>query len=230
LFERFLQVSRSVLEEMISRDDLLAIYFHGSYARRDLHLASDIDIVALVRGEGIYSWERREREGVIVSINIRSRDVMERMLASDPWTIVGLQDAEVFYDPKGLIAGYRNRAVLSDEMWRELVMDSFDDACSNLGRAERALNESDPVSAMLCLRESAIKLCEMYVYRDRQLPRNLRHLWKAYKRMRRQEPFEEIFLEVQGLRNISEDVCESAVHKMRHLLESLRKSKLICGE
>ena len=149
MFEKFLRVLGEVLEEIVSRDATIAIYVHGSYARRDLHQASDIDVVALVQGEGIYCWERRDIEGVIISTNLRSLDVMDRMVESDPWTIVGLKDAEIFYDPRGLLAGYRDRALLSEELWQELVVDSLDDARINFGRAEKAFSGGDLVSAML---------------------------------------------------------------------------------
>lgn len=220
MFEKFSMVLKDVLGKLISRDETVVVYVYGSYARRDLHRTSDIDMVALMRGEGIYGWERREREGVVVSINLCSLDVMERMLESDPWTIVGLQDAEILYDPKELVAGYRDRATLSDELWRGLVEDSFDDARSNLGRAERALEEGDLISAMLCLRESSKRLCEMYIYESRRIPRNLRHLWKEYEEAKAWEPFRNIFLEVQGLKNISRETCKSAICKIRSSLES----------
>ncbi|NIQ05574.1 MAG: hypothetical protein GWO20_07560 [Candidatus Korarchaeota archaeon] len=31
----------------------------GSTARGDVHLLSDIDLVVLVKGEGIFQWERK---------------------------------------------------------------------------------------------------------------------------------------------------------------------------
>lgn len=226
MFEKFLMFLKDVLGELVSRDETIAVYVHGSYARRDLHRTSDIDMVALMRGEGIYGWERREREGVVVCINLRSLDVMERMLESDPWTIVGLQDAEILYDPEGLVAGYRDRATLSDELWRELVIDSFDDARLNLGRGEKALKEGDLISATLCLRESSKRLCEMYIYQSRRIPRNLRHLWKEYEKVKARDPFRNIFLELQGLKNISREACESAICKIKSILESSPRARV----
>jgi hypothetical protein len=82
-----------------------------------------LTLLVLVRGSGIYRWERRLVQNVMVNIAVRSKDVLERMAKEEPYTIWGLQEARILYDPQGILEALKREARLTPEAEEEFLGD-----------------------------------------------------------------------------------------------------------
>jgi len=51
---------------------VIGIAVIGSVARGDIHFLSDVDLLVLVKGTGIYRWERRLVKDTVVNVATRS--------------------------------------------------------------------------------------------------------------------------------------------------------------
>ncbi|MCR4404625.1 MAG: nucleotidyltransferase domain-containing protein [Candidatus Acetothermia bacterium] len=198
LAEKYLHLARKVAEELQTDESVLGCAVQGSVARGEVHPRSDIDLLVLVKGSGIYRWERRVIEGIMVNIALRSQDVLERMAKEEPYTIWGLQEAQILYDPRGILQALKDEARLTPEVEREFLDDLLDEARSLIGKAERALAEGDLESALLWLRRGAMELAELIFYKEKGRRIRLIHFWQELQTLSSVE-FRELFARIQGL-------------------------------
>jgi predicted nucleotidyltransferase len=82
---------------------VIGIAVIGSVARGDIHFLSDVDLLVLVKGTGIYRWERRLVKDTVVNVATRSTDVLKRMAKENPDTIFSLREALILYDKKSIL-------------------------------------------------------------------------------------------------------------------------------
>lgn len=198
LADRYLSIAKRVAEELQANEEVIGCAVIGSTAREDVHPKSDIDLLVLVKGSGIYRWERRIVQGIAVNIALRSQDVLERMAREEPYTIWGLQEARVLYDPQGVLLSLKREARLTPEVEEEFLGDLLDEARSLLGKAERALDEGDLESSLLWLRRGAMELAELLFYKERGRRINLVHFWREVQGLSSPPGFKELFAKVQG--------------------------------
>jgi predicted nucleotidyltransferase len=201
LAEKYLSIAQLVAEELRASEDVLGCAVQGSTARGEVHPKSDIDLLVLVRGSGIYRWERRLIQNVMVNIAVRSKDVLERMAKEEPYTIWGLQEARILYDPQGILEALKREARLTPEAEEEFLSDLIDEARSLIGKAERALDEGDPESCLLWLRRGAMELAELIFYKEKGRRIGLIHFWQELQTLSSTE-FKELFARIQGLQAV----------------------------
>jgi predicted nucleotidyltransferase len=195
LAEKYLGIAQRIAEELQASEDVLGCAVQGSTARGEVHPRSDIDLLVLVRGSGIYRWERRLIQNVMVNIALRSKDVLERMAKEEPYTIWGLQEARILYDPQGILEALKREARLTPEAEEEFLSDLIDEARSLIGKAERALDEQDFESCLLWLRRGAMELAELIFYKEKGRRIRLIHFWQELQTLSSTE-FKELFARI----------------------------------
>ncbi len=198
LAEQYLRIAKQVAEELQADEDVIGCAVWGSTARGDVHPKSDIDLLALVKGSGVYKWERRVHQNIAVNIALRSQDVLERMAQDHPYTIWGLQESRILYDPQGILRSLKGEARITRAAEEEFLGDLLDEARSFIGKAERALEEDDLESSLLWLRRGAMELAELLFYKERGARINLMHFWREFRSLSSPPGFKELFARIQG--------------------------------
>lgn len=206
LAERYLRIAIEIAEELRRDENVIGCAVTGSVARGDVHSKSDIDLLVLVKGNGIYEWERRTLQDVVVNIAWRSSDVLERMAMDHPDTIWALKDAQVLYDPQGTLHSLKHKATITGTVEEEFLGDLLDEARSFMGKAGRALAENDRESSLLCLRQAAIKIAERMFYEQRGRRTNPMRFWQELRALSLPNGFKDLFIEIQGFQSIDVDL------------------------
>jgi hypothetical protein len=177
--------------------------------------------LVLVRGSGIYRWERRLIQNVMVNIALRSQDVLERMAKEEPYTIWGLQEARILYDPQGILEVLKREARLTPEVEEEFLGDLLDEARSLIGKAERALDEQDFESCLLWLRRGAMELAELIFYKEKGRRIRLIHFWQELRTLSSTE-FKELFARIQGLQAVERAELAEMLERLGAFLLKLK--------
>jgi len=204
LAEKFLRVAEQVVEELQANEDVIGCAVLGSTARGDVHPKSDIDLLALVKGSGVYEWERRIVQNIVVNIALRSPDVLERMAQDHPHTIWGLKESRILYDPQGILRSLKDEVKMTRAAEEEFLGDLLDEARSLIGKAERALDEHDLESSLLWLRRGAMELAELLFYEERGRKINLIRFWQEIQDLSSSPGFKELFARIQGFEAVEE--------------------------
>lgn len=216
LAEKFIRIAEQVVEELQADEDVIGCAVLGSTARGDVHPKSDIDLLVLAKGTGVYGWERRIVQNIVVNIALRSPDVLDKMAKDHPHTIWGLQESKILYDPQGILRSLKSEAKMTRAAEEEFLGDLLDEARSLIGKAERALEEHDLESSLLWLRRGAMELAELLFYKERGRRINLVHFWWEIQGLSSPPGFKELFAKVQGF----EAVEETRLAEMLERLES----------
>ncbi len=216
LADEHLRVAKQVAEELQLNEDVVGCAVQGSVARGEVHPKSDIDLLVLVKGNGIYQWERRIVQNIMVNLALRSQDVLEGMAKDEPYTIWGLQEARILYDPQGILQALKGEAKMTPEVEEEFLGDLLDEARSLIGKAERALDEGDLETSLLWLRRGAMELAELLFYREKGRRINLLHFWREIQGLSSPPRFKDLFAQVQGF----EAVGEAQLAEMLERLEA----------
>ncbi len=198
LAEKYLRIAKRIAEGFRMDEDVLGCAAYGSVARGDVHPKSDVDLLVLVEGDSVYRWERRVVRDVVVNIALRSQDVLERMAKEEPYTIWGLQEARILYDPRGILAALKGDAKMTTEVEEEFLGDLLDEGRPLIGKAERALDEDDLESGLLWLRRGAMEPAELIFYKEKGRRIRLFHFWQEIQVLPSTE-FRELFAKIQGL-------------------------------
>lgn len=196
LAEKYLSIAKEVAEELQANEEIIGCAVYGSTARGNVHPKSDIDLLVLVKGSSVYQWERRVIENISVNVTLRSQDVLERMAHDEPYTIGGLQEAQILYDPQGILQTLKNQARMTLEVEEEFLGDLLDEARSLIGKAERALDEGDLESSLLWLRRGTMELAELIFYKEKGRRIKLIHFWQELQAISSRE-FKELFARIQ---------------------------------
>ena len=222
LADRNLSIAKQVAEELRVNEEVIGCAVIGSTARGDVHPMSDIDLLVLVKGSGVYQWERRIAGDISVNIALRSQDVLERMAKDEPYTIWGLQEARILHDPQGILQALKRKARLTPEVEEEFLGDLLDEARSLLGKAERALDEHDLESSLLWLRRGAMELAELLFYKERGRRIKLVHFWQEIQSLSSPPGFKELFAQVQGFEAVEEARLAEMLKRLEAHLPNLR--------
>lgn len=196
LAKKYLRIAQQAVEAFRANPDVLGCAVYGSTARGEVHPKSDIDLLVLVKGSSVYHWERRIIENISVNAALRSQDVLERMAHDEPYTIWGLQEAQILYDPQGILQTLKSQARMTPEVEEEFLGDLLDEARSLLGKAERALDEGDLESSLLWLRRGTMELAELIFYKEKGRRIRLIHFWQELQTLSSAE-FKELFARIQ---------------------------------
>ena len=205
LAERYLRISEQVAGEIRVEKDAIACAVLGSAARGDVHPKSDIDLLVVVEGSGVYEWERRILQNIVVNIALRSQDVLEKMAQDHADTILALRSARILYDPEGILGTVISKATMAGAVEAEFLADLLDEARSFLGKSERALAEHDLESSVLCLRQGATKLAELMFYEQMGRRINPMRFWQEIQTIPSPKGFRELFARVQGFQAVERD-------------------------
>jgi len=122
--EERLQLAREVVVKLKERykDDLLAVAVFGSVARGEDEDFSDVDMIAVVQGEGIADDCNAIMDGLKYAIDVFSRDIVLGKMTSVhmrwPWLAGKFVTAVPLYDEQGVFASYK-------ETFRNLVREDF---------------------------------------------------------------------------------------------------------
>lgn len=218
LAAQYLRIAQQVAEALRADKDTIACAVLGSVARGDVHLKSDIDLLVLVEGTGIYRWTRRVVQGVVVNAALRSLDVLERMSQDHPDTILALREAVLLYDPRDILRPLQARATLSAAVAEELLRDLLDEARSFIGKAKRALDEGDLESSLLCLRQGAMRLTEMMFYREKGRRINPLRFWREIRSLSSPAGLAELFATIHGLQAVREAQLAEMLERLERFL------------
>lgn len=205
LAKRYLRIARQIADEIRADGNVIGCAVMGSVARGDVHSKSDVDLLVLVNGSGVYKWERRIVQGIVVNIAWRSRDVLERIAMDHPDTIWALREAQIPYDPQGILQSLKCKAAITGTVEEEFLGDLLDEARSFIGKAERALTEHDWESSLLCLRQAAMKLAERMFYEQRGRRIDPMHFWQGLRTLSLPIGFKELFVGIQGFQSVDGD-------------------------
>ena len=218
LARHYLRIARQVADELRADGETIACAVLGSVARGDVHHKSDVDLLALVEGQGVYRWARKIVQSVVVNVASRSQDVLERMSQDHPDTVWALQEALILYDPQGVLQSLKEKATVSGAMAQEFLGDLLDEARSFIGKAQAALGERDQESCLLCLRQGAMRLAEMMFYREKGRRIRPLHFWPEVQSLSSPAGFKETFAAVQGLPAAEEAWLAEMLERLEHLL------------
>jgi predicted nucleotidyltransferase len=196
LAEEYLHIAKQIAEELRTNEDVIGCAILGSTARGDVHPKSDIDLLVLVKGSGVYEWKRMVPRNTVVNIALRSQDVLERMMKDHLDTILSLKNARILYDPQGILQSFKREATITGAV-EEFLGDLLDEARSFIGKAERALEEDDLESSLLCLRQGAMKLAELIFYKERGKRIDSMHFWQEIQTLSSPTGFKELFARIQ---------------------------------
>jgi hypothetical protein len=190
----------------------------GSTARGDVHRLSDIDLVVLVKGVGIFQWERRIVQDIVVNLATRSADVLEKMARENPDTIFSLREALILYDQKDILRSLKKCATITEPTRKELAGDLLDEARSFIGKAERALTEERLESGILCLRHDAIKLAELMVFEYTGNRVNPMNLWEDINEASLPFDFKALFADIQGFKVVEKQWLMAVLEELKAFL------------
>lgn len=218
LAEKYLSIARQVTKELQANEDVIGIAAIGSTAIGDVHLLSDIDLLVLVKESGVFNWERKTIQNIVVNLSVRSQDVLERMSKDHPDTIFGLKGALILYDPQGTLQSIKKSATITEPLKKELIGDLLDEARSFIGKAEKALAESRLESSILCLRQGAIKLAELIHYKDRGKRINPLYMWEEIQELTYSHVFKKLLAEVHGFIVVDKPWLIKALKKLKTFL------------
>jgi predicted nucleotidyltransferase len=221
LADRNLSIAKQVAEELQANEEVIGCAVLGSTARGDVHPKSDVDLLVLVKGSGVYEWERRTVQGTMVNIALRSQDVLEKMAKDHPHTIWGLQEAQILYDPQGILRSLKGEAKMTKAVEEEFLGDLLDEVRSLIGKAQRALEEHDLESSLLWLRRGAMELAELVFYKERGRRINLVHFWREIQGLSSPPGFKEFFAEIQGFEVIEEAQLAKMLERLEAFLPKL---------
>ena len=187
---------------------------------------SDIDLLVLVDGRQMYKWERKVVEKIVVNVAIRSKDVLERMAREHPDTIFALEEAKILYDPQEIPWNLKKEVALTEDLKKELLGDLLDEARSFIGKAERALDEGDLESSLVCLRQGAVKLAELMFCREMGRRISYIHFWLEIQSLSSTE-FQELLAEIQGFQLADRDWLAHMVKKLKVSLEKVSSMTMV---
>jgi len=221
LADRNLSIAKQVAEELQANEEVVGCAVIGSTARGDVHPKSDIDLLVLVKGSGIYAWERKIVQGIVVNIALRSRDVLEKMAQDHPYTIWGLKESRILYDPQSILRSLKREVKMTQAAEEEFLGDLLDEARSLLGKARRALDEHDLESSLLWLRRGAMELAELLFYKERGRRINLVRFWREVQDLS-SPGFKEIFAQIQGFEGVEETRLAQMLERLEGYLPKLR--------
>lgn len=174
----------------------------------------------LVEGEGGYRWTRRIVQGVVVNVALRSLDVLGRMSQDHPDTILALQEALVLYDPRNILRPLQAQATLSPAVVEEFMGDLLDEASSFVGKAQRALDERDVESSLLCLRQGAMRLAELMFFREKGRRINPLRFWQEVRSLSSPAGFAELFAAIHGLQVVRAAWLAEMLERLERFLPS----------
>jgi len=218
LAEKYLSIAKEMAKELQMNKDVIGIAVIGSAARGDVHCLSDVDLLVLVKGTGIYRWERRLVKNTVVNVATRSSDVLKRMAKENPDTIFSLREALILYDKKSILQSLKKDATITEITRKELVNDLLDEARSFIGKAERALTEKRLESAILCLRQGAIKLADLLIFEHSGKRVNPMNLWEEIVEASLSSDFKTLFADIQGFRMVKKQWLITVLEKLKTLL------------
>lgn len=223
LAKKYLNTAKEVAKKVQVNRDVISIAVTGSTAKGDIHLLSDIDLLVLVKGSGVFNWERKTVQNIVVNLSLRSQDVLERMSKDHPDTIFGLKGALILYDPQGTLQSIKKNATITEPVKKELIGDLLDEARSFIGKAEKALAESRLESSILCMRQGAIKLAELMFYKERGSRINPMYLWEEIEALPLLIDFRRLFAEIHELEDMQKTLLIKLLNRMKNLLPEPRK-------
>jgi predicted nucleotidyltransferase len=209
-------MAKQVADKLQASEDVIGCAVLGSTARGDVHPKSDIDLLVLVKGSGLYEWERRIVQNIVVNIALRSQDVLERMAKDHPDTIWGLKEARILYDPQGILQPLKREAAITGAVEEEFLGDLLDEARSFVGKAERALEEGDLESSLLCLRQGAMKLAELIFYQEKRRTPNPMRFWREIQGL--PSEFKELLIEIQGVQGMEKAQLTGMLERLEAFL------------
>jgi predicted nucleotidyltransferase len=218
LAENYLRLARKISEELQANKEVVGVAVIGSTARGDVHRLSDIDLVVLVQGSGIFQWKRRVVQDIVVNVAIRSIDVLKKMAKENSDTIFALREALILYDPKNILRSIKKDATLTEPIRKELVGDLLDEARSFIGKAERALTEERLESTILCLRHGVIKLAELMIFEYTGNKANPMNLWEEINKASLPRPFKELFADIQSFKAIEKRWLMAVLEELKTFL------------
>lgn len=221
LTEKYLSIAKQITKELQTNKRVIGCAVIGSVAKRDVHSLSDIDLIILVKGNGVYRWERKIVKNIIVNIAYRSQDVLEKMAKEHPDTIFALKNALILYDSQGVLNMLKENAIVTEPVREELLGDLLDEARSFIGKGERALAESRLESSALCLRLGAIKLAEYIIYKETGRKVSPMYLWQEIKSLPILYDFRRVFAEVQGFDLIKKAWLKGVLNRLKEFLPEL---------
>jgi len=218
LGKKHLSIAKQVTRKLQANNDVIGVAVFGSTASGDVHRFSDVDLLVLVKGAGIFKWKRRTTRNVTVNIATRSRDVLEKMSRDHPDTIFALQNALILYDPKGIVYLLKRNAVVREPVHRELLGDLLDEARSYIGKSEKALAQNRMESSIICLRQGAAKLAEYMLYKKERKRVNPMYLWEEIHTCQLPDDVRRLFAEVHGFRAVKKGTLSMILERMRDLI------------
>jgi len=218
LAEKYLSIAREIAKELQANEEVIGIAVIGSTARGDVHRLSDIDLVVLIEGVGVFRWERRIVQNIVVNIAIRSVDVLEKMARENPDTIFALQEALILYDKKDILRSLKKEATITQPARKELIGDLLDEARSLIGKAERALAEERLESSILCVRQGAIKLAELMIFEYTGNRVNPMNLWEEINRASLPFDFNALFADIQGFKVLEKQWLMNVLKELKKFL------------
>lgn len=224
LAEKHLSIAKQVAEELQANEDVMGCAVYGSTARGDVHSKSDIDLLVLVKGSGIYERERRIVQNIMVSIALRFQDVLERMVKDHPDTIWELKEARILYDPQGILQSLKSGVRITPKVEEEFLGDLLDEARSLIGKAESALEEHDLESSRLWLRRGAMELAELMFYKEKGRKIRLIYFWQEIQTLSSAE-FKELFTKIQGFQAIEGAELARMLERLEAFLPKLCKKE-----
>jgi len=222
LAEKYLSVAKQVAGELRENKGVIGCAIIGSTARGVVHSMSDIDLLVLVDGSGIYRWERRIVKNIVVNLAFRSWDILEKMAREHPDTILALKDTLILYDPQGVLQSLKKDVSITKSVKEELLGDLLDEARSFIGKAERALAQSGLESSILCLRQGAIKLVEYMFFKETGNRINRMYFWQEIKDIPFPCGFKNLFAEIQGFKDVEKLWLIKMLKKVKSFLLELK--------
>jgi len=219
LREKHLSIAKLLARKLQASKHVIGVAVFGSTATGDVHRFSDVDLLVLVEGEGIFKWKRKTLRSVTVNIATRSHDVLEKMSKDHPDTIFALQNALILYDPIGILHLLKKKAVVREPVRQELLGDLLDEARSYIGKSEKALSQNRMESSIICLRQGAAKLVEYMLYKEEGRRVNPMYLWEEIRTCQKPHGIGKLLAEVHGFEAVKRGELGKILGKMRDLID-----------
>lgn len=215
LAEEYLKIAKQVGEDLKSIKDVIGCAIIGSAARGDIHPFSDIDLLLLIEGSNVFQWKRRIVDNIVVNIALQSQDVLGKMAKEQLDTYFHLKKAIILYDPQGTLGVLKIDLMIDNKAKKKFFGDLLDEARSYLGKAERALDEDDLESAIICMRQSAIKFAESLIFKEKGTIPNPMHMWQEVKSLSLSGEFKDLIAKVQGFESLDKPKVNGLMTRLK---------------